>query len=251
MPRFAGAAAAGICSPSMPDRPPPPPDPGATIAPEVRDPEYSRKYAMTLAKWMLYHQDNIVFDKVHWMGVRALKNPLDCWIYQEIVWETKPEVLIEIGSLHGGGTMFFCHLFDIIGGGAVLSVDVDRSDYHAKHPRLTDITGDCADPAVAARAAAFCAGKRTMVIHDADHNKDAVLAALRLYSGLVTVGNYFIVEDGHVDVFDPSVRLGWDRPGPLAAVREFLAGDDRFVMDPERERYLITYNPGGFLKRVK
>ena len=45
----------------------------------MRDPEYSRKYALTLAKWMLYHQDNIVFDKVHWMGVRALKNPLDCW----------------------------------------------------------------------------------------------------------------------------------------------------------------------------
>jgi cephalosporin hydroxylase len=54
-----------------------------------------------------------------------------------------------------------------------------------------------------------------------------------------------------VDVFDPSVRLGWDKPGPLAAVREFLAGDDRFAMDRERERYLLTYNPGGFLRRVK
>ena len=90
-----------------------------------------------------------------------------------------------------------------------------------------------------------------MVVHDADHNKDAVLAALRLYAGLVAVGHYLIVEDGHVDVFDPSVRLGWDKPGPLAAVRQFLAEDDRFAMDRERERYLLTYNPGGFLKRVK
>src|SRR5947207_1018942 len=97
--------------------PGPPPDPGRGSAPEVREPEYARTYAMSLAQWMLYHQDNIVFDKVHWMGVRALKNPLDCWIYQEIIWETKPEVLIEIGSLHGGSTMFFCHLFDIIGSG--------------------------------------------------------------------------------------------------------------------------------------
>jgi cephalosporin hydroxylase len=206
---------------------------------------------MSLAKWMLYHQDNIVFDKVHWMGVRTLKNPLDCWIYQEILWETKPEVLIEIGSLHGGSTMFFCHLFDIIGSGRVLSVDVDRSGYYARHPRLTDITGDCADPAVVAEAAGFCEGKRAMVVHDADHSKDAVLAALRLYSGLVAVGNYFIVEDGHQDVFDPSVRLGWPRPGPLAATREFLTSNDRSVVDCERERYLITYNPGGFLKRVK
>lgn len=220
-------------------------------APEVRDPEYARKYAMSLAEWMLYHQENIVFDKVRWMGVPAWKNVLDCWIYQEILWETRPELLIEIGSLMGGSTMFFCHLFDIIGDGRVLSVDVDRSGYQARHPRLTDITGDCSDPAVVAQAAELCAGRRVMVVHDADHDKDAVLAALRLYSGLVTVGNYFIVEDGHVDVFDPSVRLGWDRPGPLAAIREFLAHDDRFVIDRERERYLITYNPCGFLKRVK
>src|SRR5206468_688046 len=73
---------------------PPGPRPGPESAPEVREPAYARTYAMSLAKWMLYHQDNIVFDKVHWMGVRALKNPLDCWIYQEIIWETKPEVLI-------------------------------------------------------------------------------------------------------------------------------------------------------------
>jgi cephalosporin hydroxylase len=204
---------------------------------------------MSLARWMLYHQDNIVFDKVHWMGVKALKNPLDCWIYQEIIWETKPEVLVEIGSLHGGSTMFFCHLFDIIGNGRVVSVDVDRSYYEAKHPRLTDIDGDCTDPAVVTRVAELCGGKTAMVVHDADHGKDAVLAALRLYSGLVTVGNYFIVEDGHQDVFDPSVRLGRVQPGPLAATREFLAHDDRFVVDCERERYLITYNPGGFLKR--
>ena len=227
-----------------------PPDAEPT-APEVRDPAYARTYAMTLAKWMLYHQDNIVFERVHWMGVRTLKNPLDCWIYQEILWETKPEVLVEIGSLHGGSTMFFCHLFDIIGGGRVISVDVDRSVYQARHPRLLDVTGDCADPAVVAQVAEACRGKRAMVVHDADHSKEAVLQSLRLYSGLVAVGHYFIVEDGHQDVFHPSVRLGWDRPGPVAAVREFLAGDDRFVIDCERERYLITYNPGGFLKRVK
>jgi len=220
-------------------------------APEVRDPEYARMYAMSLAKWMLYHQENILFERVHWMGVRTLKNPLDCWIYQEILWEMKPEVLVEIGSLHGGSTLFFCHLFDIIGAGRVVSVELDRSYYQVSHPRLVDVTGDCADPTVVARVAELCRGKTAMVVHDADHEKSAVLTALRLYSGLVTVGNYFIVEDGHQDVFDPSVRLGSDRPGALAAIREFLAGDDRFVVDRERERYLITYNPRGFLKRAK
>jgi cephalosporin hydroxylase len=81
----------------MADRPPRAPD--SRPEPEVRDPEYARTYSMTLAEWILYHQDTIVFEKVRWMGVPALKNPLDCWIYQEIVWDTKPEVLVEDGSL--------------------------------------------------------------------------------------------------------------------------------------------------------
>ena len=70
---------------------------------------------------------------------------------------------------------------------------------------------------------------------------------------LVSPGSYFIVEDGVVDIFDPRAapRLGWEQPGPLAAIREFLARDERFVIDAGRERYLITYNPCGFLKRVR
>jgi cephalosporin hydroxylase len=122
-----------------------------------------------------------------------------------------------------------------------------------RHPRLVEITGDCGDPAVTAQVAALCAGKSVLVVHDADHSKDAVLRALRLYAPFVSLGSYFIVEDGVVDVFDPHAapQLGWDRPGPLAAIREFLKEDARFAIDESRERYLITYNPCGFLRRVK
>jgi cephalosporin hydroxylase len=221
--------------------------------PKVKEPTYRDRLQMSLADWMIHHQEKIVFDKVSWMGVRTLKNVLDCWIYQEILWETSPDVLIEIGSYAGGSTMFFCHLFDLIGHGQVLSLDIDRTRYQAKHPRLTDITGDCSDPVIVAQVQTLCAGKKAMVIHDGDHRAAAVLRDLRLYADLVPVGGYMIVEDGVVDLFTPqaSAKLGWAEPGPMAATKDFLREDDRFEVDESRERYIATYNPRGYLKRVK
>jgi cephalosporin hydroxylase len=209
---------------------------------------------MSIADWIIYHQEKIHFKKMRWMGVKTLKNPLDCWIYQEILCDVRPDVLVELGSLAGGSTLFFCHILELLGHGTVISVDVDRSRYNVQHPRLTDITGDCSDPGVVAQVRSLCDRKKSIVIHDADHRKQSVLRDLRIYADIVSVGSYFIVEDGIVDLFDgaSSKRMRWDKGGgPLTAIREFLAQDDRFVVDDERERYLITWNPCGFLKRVR
>jgi len=222
--------------------------------PIIKQPDYAERYGITLADWLLYHQEQIHFKKMRWLGVKILKNPLDCWIYQEILWDVRPDVVVEIGSLAGGSTLFLCHILDLLGHGSVVSVDIDRSRYQASHSRLTDITGDCADPAVVEQVHALCRGRTTLLVHDADHTKDSVLRDLRHYADLISVGSYLIVEDGIVDVFGgpSSKRMRWDnQPGPLAAVREFLAEDQRFVIDHERERYLITSNPCGFLRRVK
>lgn len=224
-----------------------------TSPPEkVREPAYASAYQMSVAEWMIHHQEKIVFSKVRWMGTPILKNPLDCWIYQEIIWLIQPEILIEIGSYAGGSTMYFSHLFDLLRKGQVISIDIDRSSYVAKHPRIIEITGDCSDQTIVDRVAELSQGKRVMVVHDADHRKQAVLRDLRLYASMVSIGSYFIVEDGVVDVFAGGVSsLGWTEPGPLVAIREFLEEDTRFVPDLECERYLITYNPRGFLKRVR
>ena len=243
-------------APSPAPSPPPPSPPRETavaLSPKVRDTEYAKRYGMTLADWMIRHHEEIVFDQVTWMGVKAYKNPLDCWIYQEIVHEVRPEVIVELGSHAGGSTLFLCHLLDSLGAGTVVSVDLDRTAFTVKHPRLVEVTGDCGGPEVREQIGALCEDRRTLIIHDADHTRDAVLRDLRLYADLVTVGSYFIVEDGVVDVFDPSAtaRLGWHRQGPMVATRLFLDEDDRFEVDPSRERYLITYNPRGFLRRVR
>ncbi len=216
---------------------------------ETIDDAYRERLSMTAGEWMVIQQRQIATGSCSWMGVAALKNPLDAWIYQEILWEIKPEIVVEFGTAKGGSALFLCHMFDAIGDGLVLTVDIDHSHLKKRHPRMVPITGDTMDPKVEEIVRGWCEGKRTLIIHDADHRHMQVLTDLRKYADLVSVGSYFIVEDGMVDLFAPPI--GWSRKGPLHATREFLAEDDRFEVDRTRERFVMTYNPQGFLRRVK
>ena len=212
--------------------------------------EYQRRWSLTLREWLLYHQREIGFARCTWMGVPAYKNPLDAWIYQEILHEVRPAVLVEIGSAQGGSTLYFAHLMDLLGEGTVVSIDVDRSRFRAQHPRIEVVTGDSSSPEIVARVRALAAGRSVLVIHDGDHRKGPVLADLEAYAPLVTVGSYLIVEDGIIDLFEPGDSIGTVEEGPLAAVEEFVARHPEFAVDAGRERYLLTYNPRGFLRRI-
>lgn len=213
--------------------------------------EYRGRFRMSLSQWLLYHQRNIHYDKCYWMGVRALKNPLDAWIYQEIIYEVKPDVVIEIGSAEGGSTLYLAHLLDLLGRGIVISIDIDRTNYHVVHSRIITITGDSSSSETVAKVSELCSGKSVLVVHDADHSKEQVLKDLRIYSGFVSINSYFIVEDSIIDLFRPKDGIGDFEDGPLPAIEEFLGSDSDFIVDAGRERYILTYNPKGFLKRVR
>lgn len=212
---------------------------------------YRQNFKMTLLQWLRYHQKDIVFERCHWMGAQALKNPLDAWIYQEIIAEVQPDIIIEIGSYAGGSTLYLAHLLDILGKGRVLSIDLDRSRFSVSHERIILITGNSWSETVLSRVREICRGKSVLVIHDGDHEKSAVLKDLRAYAEFVSVNSYFIVEDGIVDLFRPGGAFGNYNEGPLAAVEQFLQEYPQFVVDMERERYILTYNPNGYLKRVR
>lgn len=212
--------------------------------------DYRRRFSMSLRRWIVYHQREIVHKQCYWMGVRALKNPFDAWIYQEILHEVQPDVVIEIGSNEGGSTLYLAHLLDLIGKGFVVSVDIDHSRFQASHPRIRTVTGDSSAKRTVEEVAKFCEGKRCLVIHDADHNKEPVLRDLRAYERFVPVGSYVIVEDGIADLFRPGDGIGWFAEGPLAAVEQFVRETPHFQIDSGRERYILTYNPKGFLRRV-
>ncbi len=213
--------------------------------------DYREAWRMTLYEWLLYHQKDIAFEKCSWMGIRMLKSPLDAWICQEIVHEVKPDIIIEIGSYMGGTTLYLAHLLDILGHGQVISIDIDRTVYKARHDRIIELTGDSSSDEIVSQVRSLCEGKTVLVFHDGGHAKTQVLKDLSVYAPLVTLGSYFVIEDGIVDIFDVGDGIGIKEEGPLAAVEEFLGVNKDFTIDAERERYIMTYNPRGFLRRIK
>lgn len=182
-----------------------------------------------------------------WFGYRAIKCPMDLWIYQEIIYETEPEVIVETGTHGGGSALFLAHMCDLANRGRVISVDiVDWPDLPV-HPRIQYVVGSSVLPELVAHVAEACQGKRTMIILDSDHKKPHVLEELKAYSALVTPGCYLIVEDTNVNGHPAFPQHG---EGPMEALDEFLAGNSDFAIDQARERFLLTMNPRGYLRRL-
>lgn len=220
--------------------------------PYVIDARYQDVYNAPLASYMRRYIEKPFLKEIRWMGVNALKQVSDLWVYQEILYETKPDIVVEIGSHKGGTTLFLAHMMDILGHGEILSLDITHDHFLANHPRVTKITGDCSSPEVFESVKKITSGKKTMVIHDGDHTTPAVLRDLQLYAPLVTEGQYFIVEDGHVDVFNPArVKASNLSDGPMKAVLQYLEKNaGQFEIDDSKERFLLTFNPRGYLKRL-
>ena len=183
-----------------------------------------------------------------WLGAQALKNPLDLWVYQEIMSELRPELVVETGTYRGGSAFFLASMCDLLHGGEVVSIDIEpvRDDYPA-HERITYLGGrSSTDADVLAAVRARAEGKRTLVILDYDHSQAHVEAELAEYTPLVPVGGYVIVEDSNIGQIRKDLL-----PGPLEAIQAFLARTDEFVVDRGREKFLVTFNPSGYLRRVK
>ena len=189
------------------------------------------------------------WTKTFWMGVPTEKLPLDMWIYQEMLHIVRPDFILETGTRHGGSALFFCQMMDLIEGadGAceVVTVDVALPANRPRHRRLTYLTGSSLDPAIVDEVLRRAAGKRSvLVVLDSDHACDHVLAEMRAYHGLVTPGSYMIVEDSNVNGHPVWPQHG---PGPMEAIAAFMQENSDFVIDKKAEKFLITFNPSGFL----
>jgi cephalosporin hydroxylase len=183
-----------------------------------------------------------------WFGYRTLKCPMDLWTYQEILVEVRPDVVIECGTRHGGSAYYFASIMDLLGHGRIFTVDIEALKGRPVHPRITYISGSSTDEAIVARLRRATAGKRTMVVLDSDHSERHVANELVAYQDMVSVGSYLIVEDTNVNGHPVRPEHG---PGPMEALDGFLATTDDFVVDADRERFMMTLNPRGFLRRVR
>lgn len=197
---------------------------------------------------LYYHSRNQTWSKTYWRGVRLLKNPLDLWLYQEIVHEVRPDVIVEAGTRYGGTASYLADLCELEGHGRIVTVDIEVFPNRPEHPRISYFTGSSTDPAIIAQMDEVILGGRTLIILDSDHSRDHVLAELRAWHSRVPVGSYLIVEDSNIN--GHPVATGWG-PGPMEAVDLFLQENDDFVVDESMHKFFMTFNPRGYLKRVK
>ena len=194
-------------------------------------------------------QNGGTWSNTRWMGVPLLKCPLDLWIYQEILFEIKPQLIIECGTFSGGSALFLAHLCDLIGYGEIVSIDIEQRSQRPQHPRISYWCGSSISEQILERVrqkASECSP--VLIILDSDHRANHVLQELQLYNSLVTPGSYIIVEDTNVNGHPVASDFG---PGPMEAVQAFLNENHDFSVDTEREKFGLTFNPSGYLKRVK
>ena len=199
-----------------------------------------------------------------WMGVPIIQMPADILATQEVIWATKPDVIIETGVARGGSVLFMASLLELMGKGQVIGVDIDIRAHNRNtietHPmsrRVTLIEGGSTSADTLARIKAeIPAGARVMVILDSDHSRDHVLAECRAYGELVTPGCYMVVADtmiGHVDEADaPRKRskLWFKGDEPLTALRMFLEEEDSFEVDEVLNgKLVLSSSPGGYIRK--
>jgi cephalosporin hydroxylase len=196
----------------------------------------------------------------HWLGVRIIQLPEDIVAMQELLWQLKPDVVVECGIAHGGSLILTASILELIGNGKVVGVDIDIRPHnrevvekHALARRISLIEGSSIAPEVAEKVREACRGAHTvLVVLDSNHSAEHVAEEIRLYKDLVTEGSYLIVMDGAQGLVSdiPRGNPGWKVDSPLTAIREFLASNVGFEADRTYERFGVTSTPSGFLRRV-
>ena len=203
---------------------------------------------LTLREILPKIQGKLVGGATTYFEIPTQKNPMDFWVYQEIITKLRPDVIVEIGNFHGGSTLALAHLCDLMNHGRVIGVDIDHNNLHPNsliHPRISFVTGDAVsvEPAVTSM---INTNERTMIIEDSSHTFENTLSVLRAYAHLVKPGDYFIIEDS---ICHHGLNIG-PNPGAFEAIKLFTQENKAFEIDLSREDYIITWNPIGFLKRV-
>ena len=200
----------------------------------------------------LYYNSHLfskTFGDTRWRGVTTLKCPLDLWVYQELLHELKPDWLLETGTCEGGSALFLSDICDLNGKGKVITIDIEHRDGRPQHPRLEYWHGSSVDERALSKLRSMIKpGEKVIVFLDSDHSREHVLKELRAYQDLVSKDSYLIVEDTNINGYPVYPEFG---AGPMEAVQEFLKENKDFAVDAAREKFFLTFNPKGFLKKIR
>lgn len=198
-----------------------------------------------------------------WMGRPIIQYPQDILAMQEIIWEIKPDIIIETGVAHGGSVIYYASLLELIGKGEVVGIDVDIRQHnrnaienHQMIKRINLIEGSSISEQTIQQVKKLLEGKqKVIVVLDSNHTHDHVLEELKLYAPLVSVGSYIVVFDTIVEDLPDNYLPGrlWSKGNnPKTAVHEFLKNNNEFEIDTTlNNKLLVSVAPDGYLKRVK
>ncbi|MEE3635630.1 cephalosporin hydroxylase family protein [Pseudomonas sp. AL 58] len=197
-----------------------------------------------------------------WMGRPIIQLPQDMMAMQELIWNIKPDLVIECGIAHGGSIIYYASLLELQGHGEVLGIDRDIRPHNRQaiesHPmfkRIRMIEGSSVDLGVVEQVRALAEGKKVILVLDSNHTHEHVLEELRLYAPLVSVGSYCVVMDTVVENMPADAFP--DRPwgpgdNPKTAVWAYLEENGDFEIDQQmNDKLLISVAPDGYLRRVR
>jgi cephalosporin hydroxylase len=198
-----------------------------------------------------------------WLGRPVIQFTQDLAALQEIIWDTRPNLIIETGIAHGGSLVFHASMLRLLGnGGRVLGVDIDIREHnraeieaHPMFDRIDMIEGSSIDDAIAEQVAGAAAkAECVMVVLDSNHTHAHVLRELELYAPLVTKECYLVVCDTLIEAMPAGSfpDRPWDKgDNPRTAVDAYLKTSSRFEVDQAMDAKLqISVAPGGYLKCV-
>lgn len=203
---------------------------------------------------LLFH-DLEVWRSMWFHGVEVIKNPLDLWMAQQVIYELQPDFIVETGTFKGGSALYWAHTLQgmRLTNSKVLTVDIyDHLTVALKNPLWDEYVqfflGSSTDAEIVSKIATQVEDKTTIVFLDSDHRAHHVKRELEMYAPMVSPESYIVVEDTHIDALGTQPAI---EAGPMAAIEEFLASEagKDFERDLTREAFVLTFNPGGWLKR--
>ncbi|MCL5432578.1 MAG: cephalosporin hydroxylase family protein [Patescibacteria group bacterium] len=210
--------------------------------------------------WLKAHWENKLSYEINWLGIPIIQSAEDMVILQEIIYNVKPDIIIETGVAHGGSLIYYASILELLNKGRVIGIDIEIRKHNKrlilKHPmskRIVLIEGSSIDNKIAEKVKKYIKKKdKVLVILDSDHTRKHVLKELEIYNKFVTKGSYIIVED----TIMPQVanykhaKNHYKTDNAKMAVDIFLENNSKFKIDRTWEKLGFTYFPGGFLKKI-
>jgi cephalosporin hydroxylase len=203
------------------------------------------KFAAIESVW-----DHRAWKDATWLGHTVNRYPADLHVYQELLVKVRPGLVVLAGDDAGlgGRALFVASVCDLLEHGEVVTVGRGDASERPAHPRVTHLAGAPESPAVAEEVAALAREPPDTLVMLGLGAMGRVVAAFERYAPLVPIGGYVVVENTVVNGRPAGAGFG---PGPYEAVEAILGRSGDFVPDPTGERYTLTFNRSGYLKRVR